>query len=699
MTIDDSGAFLHLLTALAHAALAGHLSVAARRAGVLDASAWRLIAAMVATAAWAGAVAVERAWDLPLFAGVAWLLDLLRYALLLHFLLRLVQPAAGMHRAGVAWAWSGYALVGANLLVGLAAPHAAAGVLDFERTSLASMLALGIFGLVTLEQLFRNQREETRWNAKPVCLGLACVFGFDLYLHSEALMFGRLDEVAMDIRGAIHSLSVPLLFIASRRHQRWIGKLQVSRTAAFYSAALLLAGGYLLFMAAIGYYVRFFGGSWGRALQLALVFGALVVLAGLALSASWRARLRVFLGKNFFSYRYDYREEWLRFTAKLSANGSPQEVGVMVVRALADLIECPAGSLWTRSLDDGHYMQSAQWNVRRLADREPADSEFCRFMHTKDWIVDLAEYRSSPRRYEQLALPMWLVGDPQAWVVVPLMVAEEMIGFVILNQPRTTIELNWEVRDLLKIASRQAASYLARMHATEALLEARKFDAFNRMSAFVVHDLKNIITQLSLMMKNAQRLRDNPEFQQDMLLTVESSLEKMRQMMLQLREGQKPVGVTSGVDLVKLLQDQVASARLRGRSVELEVVDRVSTRGHEERVARVLGHVVQNALDATPAEGRVWITLRQSAGRAMVQVGDTGAGMTPEFIQTQLFKPFSTTKQSGMGIGSYESFHYIKELGGQIDVDSVLGQGTVMTILLPFFDTRKQSDLQMTGEP
>jgi signal transduction histidine kinase len=153
------------------------------------------------------------------------------------------------------------------------------------------------------------------------------------------------------------------------------------------------------------------------------------------------------------------------------------------------------------------------------------------------------------------------------------------------------------------------------------------------------------------------------------------------------------------VDLVKLLQDQVASARLRGRSVELEVVDRVSTRGHEERVARVLGHVVQNALDATPAEGRVWITLRQSAGRAMVQVGDTGAGMTPEFIQTQLFKPFSTTKQSGMGIGSYESFHYIKELGGQIDVDSVLGQGTVMTILLPFFDTRKQSDLQMTGEP
>lgn len=697
MTTDDSGALLHLLAAIAHIALAAHLSVSARRAGVLDASAWRLIAAMSVTAAWAAAIAAEQAWPLPFIAGVAWLLDLLRYALLLHFLLRLVRPQSSSHRAAAVSAWVGYALVCAALLAGLVGPAVFASVVAVERAFLACMLALGIFGLVMLEQLFRNQGEETRWNAKPVCLGLACVFGFDVYMHSDALMFGRLDEDAVDIRGAIHSLSVPLLFIASRRHQRWIGKLQVSRTAAFYSAALLLAGGYLLFMAAIGYYVRFFGGSWGRALQLALIVGAVVVLAGLVLSASWRARLRVFLGKNFFSYRYDYREEWLRFTAMLGAEGSPQEVGVLVVRALADLIECPAGSLWTRSLDDGRFQQSAHWNAKRSAEREPAESEFCRFMQAKDWIVDLAEYRASPKRYEQLALPMWLVSDPQAWVVVPLIVADEMVGFVILNKPRTPIELNWEVRDLLKTASRQAASYLARMYATEALLEARKFDAFNRMSAFVVHDLKNIITQLSLMLKNAERHRDNPEFQQDMLITVESSLDKMRQMMLQLREGQRPVGMSSGVNLEKLLREIETAAHLRGRRVEVQVIDPVDTRGHEERLARVIGHLVHNALDATPSSGRVWVTLRKAAGRAQVEVGDTGAGMSPEFVQTKLFKPFSSTKPSGMGIGSYESFHYIKELGGQINVDSEVGRGTVVTVVLPLFDANKRSDLEMTG--
>jgi len=275
-----------------------------------------------------------------------------------------------------------------------------------------------------------------------------------------------------------------------------------------------------------------------------------------------------------------------------------------------------------------------------------------------------------------------------------LLVGDELLGFVVLARPRTPVGLDWEVRDLLKTAARQAAGFLAQMHATEALLEARKFDAFNKMSAFVVHDLKNIITQLSLMMKNAERHKDNPEFQQDMLLTVESSLDKMRQMMLQLREGAKPAGPVSGVELVPLLQRIEAAAMQRGRQVALELVDRIATRGDPQRLERVIGHVVQNALDATPASGRVWVKLQQSAGRAMVVVGDTGAGMTAEFVQNRLFRPFNSTKASGMGIGSYESFQYIKELGGSIDVKSEVGQGTVVTLLVPLFDLRTGTDLR-----
>jgi putative PEP-CTERM system histidine kinase len=318
-------------------------------------------------------------------------------------------------------------------------------------------------------------------------------------------------------------------------------------------------------------------------------------------------------------------------------------------------------------------------------------------MREREWIVALGDARHNGDNSEVGVVPDWLAAQPNAWIAVPLLVSDEMIGFVLLAKPRTPIALNWEVRDLLKTAARQAASFLAQMHATEALLEARKFDAFNRMSAFVVHDLKNIITQLSLMLKNAERHRDNPEFQQDMLITVESSLDKMRQMMLQLREGERPAGAASGVDLAAILQRIEGAATQRGRKVELEIVDRVATRGHGQRLERVIGHVVQNAMDATAANGAVWVKLQQSAGRAMVVVGDAGVGMTQDFIQSRLFRPFNSTKSSGMGIGSYESYQYIKELGGSIEVASEVGRGSVVTLLMPLFDLRTGSDLRRPG--
>jgi putative PEP-CTERM system histidine kinase len=292
-------------------------------------------------------------------------------------------------------------------------------------------------------------------------------------------------------------------------------------------------------------------------------------------------------------------------------------------------------------------------------------------------------------------LPVWLADEPRCWLLVPLLVRDALIGFAVLGRPRAVVELNWEVRDLLRTAASQASGYLDQAQVTEALLEARKFDAFNRMSAFVVHDLKNIVTQLSLMMKNAKRLRDNPEFQQDMLDTVENSLEKMRQLMLQLREGDKPHGVTSGVDLEQIAKGLAAAASSKGRVLELVLQGGVSTRGHAERVERVLGHVVQNAFDATPASGRVCLTLDAQGSQARVRVEDSGCGMSEDFIQNRLFKPFQTTKASGMGIGAHESYQYVQELGGKISVQSELNRGTTVTLLLPLFHA--QADAPLTA--
>lgn len=556
-------------------------------------------------------------------------------------------------------------------------------------------MAMPVLALVLLEQVFRNATEDSRWNIKPLCLGLMSAFLFDLYLFSQAVLFNTVDDAALSIRGGVHAVIVPLLFLSMTRRSDWIARIRLSPKAAFHSATLLIAGLYLVFISSVGYYVRYFGGEWGRALQLGLVFFSLIALMALAVSGSSRATLRVFLGKHFFRYRYDYREEWLKFTRALALRDSPREMGEQVVRGLADMLESPAGALWMARRGEADFSQTARWNMAQTVDKERCDSPMCQFMTSSGWVINLEEYRSFSRRYGALQLPSWLQQLAQAWLVVPLMVGEELIGFVVLASARTRVEVNWEINDLLKTAGQQAAGFLAQMQATEALLEVRKFDAFNRMSAFVVHDLKNIVTQLSLMMKNAKRLGHNPEFQQDMLLTVENSLERMRQLMLQLREGATPTGSAFGVSLDDISRRIEAVAAGRGRRLEVKLKESILARGHEERLERVIGHVVQNAFDATDPSGRVSLSIDRASGQARIVVSDTGQGMSADFLRERLFKPFQTTKHAGMGIGAYESYQYVQELGGAIEVKSELNLGTTVTILLPLFETEKASDLQL----
>ncbi len=623
------------------------------------------------------------------------LADLIRYGCWYAFVLLLLRGGTtGKLPQGLDWIVPAAVLL---LVFGaVARVSAALGIGYFGdpwRLILFSSMALPVLALVLIEQLFRNVSEDSRWNVKPLCLGLAGACLFDVYVYSEAVLFNRLDGDAVSIRGAVHTLMVPLLLLASTRRGDWIAKIQVSRKAAFHSLTLLIAGLYLIFVSGVGYYVRYFGGEWGRALQLGLVFFGLLLLTVLALSGTVRAKMRVFFGKHFFRYRYDYREEWLRFTKTLSGQNSPQETGQQVVRGLADLLESPGGALWMKNRGELSFSQTARWNLAQSEVKEDATSALCEFMASSGWVINLEEYRSFPRRYGSLTLPPWLQNIEQAWLIVPLTVGVEMIGFVVLARARARLDVNWEVNDLLKTASRQAASFLAQMQATEALLEVRKFDAFNRMSAFVVHDLKNIVTQLSLMLKNAQRHSQNPEFQRDMLMTVENSLDRMRQLMLQLREGATPPGTAVGVDLCEIVGRIAAVAAGRGRKLEVDLVDRIGTRGHAERLERIIGHVVQNAFDATGSTGVVSLTLERQAGQARIEVLDTGLGMSQEFIRNRLFKPFQTTKQAGMGIGAYESFHYVQELGGKIEVDSELNKGTKVIILLPLFEIQKESDL------
>jgi putative PEP-CTERM system histidine kinase len=396
----------------------------------------------------------------------------------------------------------------------------------------------------------------------------------------------------------------------------------------------------------------------------------------------------VFVSKHFFSYRYDYRTEWLRFTRTLNQDGSPQSLQERTVMAIAELVEAPGGCVWL--LDEGRgFAPAGRFNVMQPAVVEAPDGSLARFLERTGWIVNVPECVESPAHHPGLVLPPWLAGMPAAWLVVPLMSGDNLAGFVVLTTPLTPVSVDWEVRDLLKTAARQAASYLQQVRATEALLEARKFDAFNRMSAFVVHDLKNLVAQLSLLLRNAERHRDNREFQRDMLETVENVVERMNRLMLQLRAGTTPVAKPHAVDLGPLVR-RVCAAKSDGlRPLHADIDADVVAIGHEDRLEHVLAHLLQNALDASRPGQPVRVRLASEDPHAVLEVADEGVGMREQYVKERLGKPFETTKSSGMGIGVYESTTYVASLGGRLVVDSTPGEGTRVRVLLPLTQARQ----------
>lgn len=643
------------------------------------------IVAVVLTAVWSalGLAIVAKGQPATALGGAYTVLDLARYGAWYGFLTMLLARGGESPRRGLRWSAAG--LIAANVLwsfVLAGRPDVAA-----KYAALLS-LALPAFGLILVEQVARSAVEERRWHLKPLVVGLGLVFAFDLYLHSQPLLLGVADADAVAARGAVHAVSAPLLYIASKRHSDWAGPIQMSRSAVFFSTTLLLIGGYLLLIATLGWYLRHVDDNWGRAVATVVVFASLGGLVWLVASPSLRAKLRVMLGKNLFRYRFDYRREWLNLTEVLAGESSPRGIGEAVIRGLATLLDSPSGMLWARAPRGGGFARVANWNFEpRGSTEEPLTgaSAFTDFLRDREWVFNLDECRLSPDREDAQLVPPWLLADPRCWLVVPLRAGGDLAGFAVLGRPHATDEVNWETRDILRTAARQAGAFMALGDASEALAEARKFESFNKMSAFVVHDLKNVVAQLSLMSQNARRLGNNPEFQADMVATVENAVEKMRRLLAQLREGDAPAGVASGVPLVPLFGRLQARAKERGRAFGFRHDEPLSTRGHDERLERVLGHLIDNALDATEGAGEVGVSMHREGSQVVLIFNDTGRGMTEVFVKTELFKPFRSTKSSGMGLGAFESLQYVEELGGRLTVASTPGQGTNIEVRLPLF--------------
>jgi putative PEP-CTERM system histidine kinase len=661
-----SGCALAFLALIVLMVLQGRTS----RAGVA------ILGCCIASLSWAGATAATA----PLAALSA--LDSIRLSAWLLFAVALVtiraSDGSGLGRAYLFGAVSFCLTAIVNDVWGLVVSPGAAAPYTSQ---LLIRIGFGVAGLLTIENFWRNTEPERRWHVWPLCVAIGGLFAYELFLFSDAFITrGRVDPGLALGRPIVAAFMAPLLALAMVRNREWRVDIHVSRQVVLHTATLVASGCFLVAVAVVAILLRGFGGEWGLVLQLAMLFGSIVVLATVLSSGSARRRLKFLISRNFYTHRYDYRVEWLKFIELVSEPKVGEELSVRIIRALAEFVDSPAGVLWSLSRGIGYY-PTAAWRQPVPGERKvPVEDPFVIGFRNGGWI----QARSS-----EAAEDTWPIASEKAWLAVPLSHRTEVIGFVVLDRATHTIDPDWEVFDLLRAAGRQAASYLAEERSTKVLRDSELLTEYSKRFAFVVHDIKNLASQLNLIVSNAARHIGDPEFQRDMLRTVEDSVARMNNLLSQLKADAAPHPPRL---LNPTLVVRAVAAEFNDAPVAVEARDEIGVCAvtiDPERLRSALTHLVQNAVDVSCPGDRVMISSRRFGTRLSIEVTDNGPGMDDAFVRDELFLPFRSTKSGGYGIGAFQTRELIRMAGGDLEVISEKGFGTTMRIILPVVPERE----------
>lgn len=662
------------------AALYGALAALVLVQGRLSRTGLLLVGACLATAVWLAAVVVPVPGPPGLVVG---LLELLRslswYGFLLHLYYRSVAGRGAMLQAFMVMG----AVAVLAVVISLAMERGlSAAPVNLFSTGMALRIGIAVCGILLIENLYLNTPPEGRWHINLPCVGLGAMFAYDIAMAADSVLFRHISEPIFTGRAIAAAMVVPLLALGAVRNRRWAVGIHVSRTAVFHTATLIGSGVLLLGLAAVGEVFRYLGASWGGLAEVTLIFAGFVGIATVLTSGTARSWLRALVVDHFFSHRYDYRLEWERSINTLSASDTFVPLHTRVVRTIAAVVDSPGGALLLRQpgAADGSFTWAGSWNMPAVTEPMEPGHPLPAAMLRDDSAVEL--------RGRAALVP---AGLEQAWLAVPLNHAGRITGIVVLAPPRAAFKLDQEVFALLRVIGRQAAAYVAEQHATEVMIEAKALHEYSRRFAFVAHDIKNVSSQLSMLLANAEVHLANPEFQRDMLATVRASVQRISGLLrkLQAPEGEAAPAVTQPGDRLRALI--ASSPRLRQASLRLEPGgDGCAVTIAGQAFDAVATHLLDNALDAArdsapdgtpPAPVRV--AVRREARQVVVDIIDEGTGMSPEFIRDRLFRPFDTSKREGSGIGAWQARELLRTVGGDLVPLSRPGHGTTMRIMLP----------------
>ena len=541
---------------------------------------------------------------------------------------------------------------------------------------LRMMTAIG--SLVLVHQLYTAWPVRDRGRVVLLLATLAAMWTYDCSLYAVGYFAPDHMNALYALRGLMMALLAPIVAVGLRKELS--GRIQLSRSLTFQSLSVAAVALYIILFTAATVLIELIAGPYARFMEIGGVFFMAVTALILLPSPQLRALWKVQVAKHFFQHRYDYRTEWMRFGETIGRPGSDAPaLGKRVAKAVADITDSSGAMLLLRG-DDGRLVFETQWNWDTDFPQTPSLSrELAVRLEQTGWIIDLEGMQGDAG---VVPLPDWVKGDGRGWALVPLIHFGKLIGAILLARPPIDRRLDWEDLDMLRAAGRQAATYISEAQGQEALNDAQRFDEFNRRFAFIMHDVKNLVSQLSLLARNAERHADNPDFRTDMILTLKESVGKMNDLLARLSQHNKGRMEEPRPMVLRDMADGVARSRSRQHPVRV-TGDAPPVMADPVRVEQILVHLLQNAIDASGPASPVELRLSADGEEACVEIVDRGTGMTAEFVRRELFKPFSSSKTGGFGIGAFEARELAAAMGGRIEVESKPGVGSRFTLRLP----------------
>ena len=542
-----------------------------------------------------------------------------------------------------------------------------------------------VLSLVNLESSIRSSGGDERWQIKYLVIGVGGILFFFIYLASQSLLFSLIDIRILPVTSAVILMSVTMMGFFIVRYRLLSVDIFISRYVVYNSLTVLVVGLYLLMVGLVTQGIKYFQIPSNYFFSALFFFISLLLLMVLFFATSLRRKAQLFINRHFYKHKYEFRDTWMESIENISPKRTEEEIKKTLIKMIVDKMGAKPCHLWLYDPVSKNY-HSTDSMLPEEESRIGSSHPLIKIIKEKMNPFLIRDIVNNEQTGTDSKLTD-MVNSTRAVLCSPLVAGHDVVGFIMQGGDLSGEPYGIDDFQLLKALTTQAAVQIKNTRLAQNLIASKEIDVFSKMSSFIMHDLKNLTNSLSLLSQNARQNMDNPEFQKDAMNTIDQTITRMKTLIDKLSTVRKGVELKmETVEIIQLINNalaKLAPSRKKDVIITTKVDDLPLVSVDRESIEMVILNVLTNAYDSIEGNGKIEVKALSNGKNVNIKISDTGVGMSDDFIEQSLFRPFKSTKSAGFGIGLYQCKDVVEAHGGRIDVESVQGKGTTFTIILP----------------